>query len=70
VRLTNDPAVDFGPRWSPDGTKVAFVSDRDGSPLIDGTLEIYVMNADGTGVKRLTYDSAADAAWSPAGGTP
>ena len=33
--------------WSPDGTKIAFTSDR------DGNFEIYVMNADGTNPTRL-----------------
>jgi Tol biopolymer transport system component len=45
-RLTNDVATDQGPAWSPDGTKIAFNSDR------DGNAEIYVMNVDGTGVNR------------------
>jgi dipeptidyl aminopeptidase/acylaminoacyl peptidase len=61
-RLTNNPAKDIGPTWSPDGTKIAFISDRDRA----GDFEIYVMNADGTGVRRLTNDPAADLgpAWS------
>jgi len=64
-RLTNNPAKDIGPTWSPDGTKIAFISDRDRA----GDFEIYVMNADGTGVRRLTNDPAADLgpAWSPDG---
>src|SRR5215208_3831615 len=41
TRLTNDPARDIQPAWSPDGTKIAFVSIR------DGNTEVYVMNADG-----------------------
>ena len=36
------PTDDFEPAWSPDGTKIAFASNRDGNH------EIYVMNADGT----------------------
>ena len=55
VNLTNNPADDRSPTWSPDGRRIAFVSDRDGNH------EIYVMNADGTGQTRLTdtpyYDS-------------
>lgn len=51
------------PAWSPDGKRVAFVSDR------DGNLEIYSINTDGTGVVRLTNDPAQDfaPAWSPDG---
>ena len=50
--------------WSPDGTKIAFSSDRDG-----GLQEIYVMNADGSGQTRLTITSAYNffPSWSPDG---
>jgi len=50
VRLTNNPAQDQSPAWSPDGRRIAFASDRDSHPLFD----LYLMNADGTGVERLT----------------
>jgi Tol biopolymer transport system component len=51
------------PAWSPDGSRIAFASDR------DGPLELYVMNADGSGVIRLTQNVgfAGAPAWSPAG---
>ncbi|NIV59296.1 MAG: hypothetical protein GWN48_28980, partial [Actinobacteria bacterium] len=63
TRLTFDAGSDTGPVWSPDGTRIAFTSFRDG----DG--EIYVMNADGTGLTRLTNDPATDQdpVWSPDG---
>ncbi len=48
-RLTDHEAFDYTPDWSPEGSRIAFMSNRDGSP------EVYVMNADGTGVRRLTY---------------
>ena len=51
------------PAWSPDGTKIAFASARDGGS------HIFVMNLDGTGVKRLTSGSKSDdhPSWSPDG---
>ena len=51
------------PALSPDGTKIAFTSDR------DGNIEIYLINTDGTGVVRLTNDRDRDVmpAWSPDG---
>jgi TolB protein len=62
--LTNNPAEDGQPNWSPDGNKIAFYSYRDGNS------EIYTMNANGQGVDRLTNNSAVDfePAWSPGGG--
>src|SRR5258705_1010266 len=54
TRLTDTPAADGDPAWSPDGTRLAFTSTRDGNS------EIYVMNADGSGVTRLTSDPNRD----------
>ena len=45
-RLTDSPGLDEGPEFSPDGTKIAFSSARDGQQ------EIYVMNADGSNPRR------------------
>ena len=63
VRLTNNSAQDHRPVWSPDGSKIAFSSNRDGKN------EIYVMNADGSNVKRLTTNLVEDgiSSWSPDG---
>lgn len=63
TRLTYNNANDHYPSWSPDGTKIVFVSDRDGNP------EIYVINADGTNQTRLTNNSAGEfhPRWSPDG---
>ena len=47
TNLTNDPADDHDPVWSPDGTKIAFASDR------DGYAQLYVMNADGSGATLI-----------------
>lgn len=51
------------PAWSPDGTKIAFASAREGS------FDIYVMNADGTGTEQLTSSKENDQhpSWSPDG---
>ncbi|MFL6332500.1 MAG: PKD domain-containing protein [Pyrinomonadaceae bacterium] len=67
IRLTNNGANDDGPRFSPNGTKIVFQSDRDN--LSTGAGDIYVMNADGTSQQRLTMDANDDCApsWSPDG---
>jgi TolB protein len=53
------------PSWSPDGTRICFSSTRD-QP---GNSELYVMNRDGSNIRRLTNDKAADITptWSPSG---
>lgn len=63
ARLTNNTFSDGYPQLSPDGTKVAFYSDR------DGNAEIYVMNADGSNPVNVTNDPASDfgVTWSPDG---
>jgi len=67
TRITNSGANDDFPKWSPDGSKIVFQSDRD-NPFT-GKYEIYVMNADGSGVIRLTNDANDDSmpSWSPDG---
>lgn len=67
TRLTDDPANDWHATWSPDGTRIAFSSQRGG---LNG--EIYVMNADGSGLKRVTNSGASwrqsfQPVWSPDG---
>jgi Tol biopolymer transport system component len=61
TNLTQNAAYDWNPVWSPDGKRLAFVSDR------DGNFEIYVMNADGSDQKNLTQNSSADTdpVWRP-----
>ncbi len=49
ARLTNNPAIDSSPCFSPDGSQIAFVSNRQGSP------QIFVMSASGGGAKRVTF---------------
>ncbi len=63
-KQTSGEGVDVNPQWSPDGTKIAFIS------LRDGQQDVYVMNADGSGQTRLTTDgtmSQTELAWLPDG---
>ena len=62
--LTNHPAYDADPDWSPDGAKIAFVSSRNG-----GVSQIHVMDADGKNPIRLTdgHLEKGDPSWSPDG---
>jgi TolB protein len=61
--LTQSPAGDDMPVWSPDGSKILFGTDRDGND------EIYVMNADGSDPTNLTNNPAQEETgdWSPDG---
>ena len=54
---------DQHPKWSPDGTRISFISSRGGS------FDLWVMNADGSNVQRLTDHPAADydPIWAPDG---
>ncbi|MDP1715308.1 MAG: hypothetical protein Q8L41_11255 [Anaerolineales bacterium] len=55
---------DNAPAWSPDGTKIAFVSS-----LGPNLSEIYIMNADGSNPIQITHNGIPDfePAWSPDG---
>lgn len=59
--LSGERGLNTGGAMSPDGAKIALTLSRDGNS------EIYVMNADGTGLKRLTNEWAIDSSptWSP-----
>lgn len=63
VNITNTPEHDQYPAWSPDGTKIVFVSDR------GGEFDLWVMDADGTNVASLTHAPGGNfsPAWSPDG---
>ncbi len=54
TKLTPDTTSASDPAFSPDGSRIAFVSQR------DGNAEIYIMNADGTGSTRVTNDPQSD----------
>ena len=64
-RLTKGPAgaINVEPTLNPDGSKIAFSSDRGGKPMI------YNMNADGSNVKRLSNEGVYNSSpsWSPDG---
>ena len=67
-RLTNNRDRDFRPSWSPDGKRIAFVSDRDGHVHVirgGSTYEIYVMDANGGDQRKLTKHGGhdGDPAW-------
>ena len=61
--LSDNPASDRDPAWSPDGRYIAFTSER------GGTWDIYVMSADGSRTQQLTDGTGAyvNPSWSPDG---
>lgn len=63
TQLTSDPADDVQPRFSPDGERVAFCSNR------TGNWDLWVVNRDGTGLTQLTDQRTDEIApcWSPDG---
>ena len=65
TRLTSGAAWDHSPRFSPDGTQLAYVSDAEGNE------NIWIMGADGTGARALTQETGdaryTDPVWDPSG---
>ena len=63
TNLTNHPADDVDPDWSPDGTQIAFSSNR------DGDYDIWVMDADGSNLVKVTdtEENEFEPKWSPEG---
>jgi TolB protein len=66
TRITRHPGADASPAWSPDGTRVAFESNRHGDLNAPADSDVYVMNADGSHVREVTFSNAfdGDPAWS------
>jgi TolB protein len=62
-RLTSAPGVDTSPSYSPDGSRIVFESDR------SGTQQLYVMGADGSDQRRISFGGGryASPTWSPRG---
>lgn len=58
IQLTNDDTKNMNAKISPDGSQIAYLSNRDGNQ------EVYVMNVDGSNQKRLTFNRIEE--WGPA----
>ena len=77
TNLTRHPAGDYHPAFSPDGTQILFSSSRVAADVVSGpsadstyeASEIYLMDADGSNVRRLTHDAGWDGSpsWSADG---
>jgi hypothetical protein len=68
TRVVDDKSQNYHARPSPDGSQIAFDSDRDA--VQDGDRAVYVANADGRNVRRVTGPGfAAVPSWSPDGHT-
>ncbi len=61
LRMTVHEGYEGRPQWSPNGQKIAFISDRHGND------DLFVMNANGSQLQRITYHSTADqlTGWTP-----
>ncbi|HET9755376.1 MAG TPA: hypothetical protein VFP66_02645 [Candidatus Limnocylindrales bacterium] len=79
-QLTDSPGNDGWPVWSSDGSTIAFTSERDDCSFVpsdqecwrtdepaDQHRDVWVMNADGSGQRRVTSEAAQFVAWSPDG---
>ena len=62
VNISNNPADDNDPAWSIDGSKIAFVSNREGD-----FYQLYIMNIDGSEVIQITsgIGNKSSPAWRP-----
>jgi TolB protein len=78
VQLTDSSGPDGWPAWSPDGARIAFTSVRDDCSYSDapdcrttGDIgphhDVWIANADGSGLRRVTSEFGQFVAWSPDG---
>jgi Tol biopolymer transport system component len=70
VNLTaKSKANDFAPNWRADGRRIAFMSDRVTTKNPEGDSEIFIMKADGSHLRQITFNALddEDPAWSPDG---
>ena len=65
--IDSNQFLDYMPAWSPDGTRIAFLSGRDSHHTWEN--DLYTMNPDGTNVVRLTQSATVEGrpTWSPDG---
>jgi len=68
-RLTDDPAWEESPSWSPDGSRIAWAVSVGSRTSLDANATVWVMNADGSGKTRLTRSPVhgTHPTWSPDG---
>lgn len=78
LQLTDSPGSDGWPAWSPDGKRIAFTTVRDDCSHSDAAdcrstgdedlhRDVWLVNADGTGLRRVTTESGQFVTWSPDG---
>ena len=60
TNVTRSEAWDGAPSWSPDGMRLAFASDRTGTGL-----QVFVVDVDGSNLRRLTSQGGSGPVWSP-----
>jgi TolB protein len=61
--LTAHAGRDIRAFWSPDGEQMAFLSTRHGDTLSSAQFDLYLVNADGRNLRRLTDDFPASSMW-------